>query len=159
MKITFIRPDPPKETIGLQHLMIVEPLELEILATLVEKEHEVEIFDMILERESFETIITKSNPDILCFTGYITHIPAIINHCKHAKGVLPSVHTIVGGVHIEKYPEDINSDFIDYRVVRNATKTFPALISHINGTGDFPAGVLKNNEGFDDIRMPDKIEQ
>jgi hypothetical protein len=31
MKILFVRPKPSKETIGLQHVMIVEPLELEVL--------------------------------------------------------------------------------------------------------------------------------
>ena len=51
MKVLFIRPDIPEETIGLQHVMIVEPLELEILATLIEKEYDVEVIDLILEKQ------------------------------------------------------------------------------------------------------------
>ena len=31
MKLLLIRPRPEKETIGLQHVMIVEPLELAVL--------------------------------------------------------------------------------------------------------------------------------
>ena len=46
MKVVFIRPQPSGDTIGLQHVMIVEPLELEILATLVMEKHEVAIYDM-----------------------------------------------------------------------------------------------------------------
>jgi len=34
MKILMVRPRPTSRTIGLQHLMIVEPLELEVLASL-----------------------------------------------------------------------------------------------------------------------------
>lgn len=51
MKVLFVRPKPSPETIGLQHLMIVEPLELEILATLIKDKNEVKIVDMILEKE------------------------------------------------------------------------------------------------------------
>ena len=54
MNILFVRPRPPKETIGLQHVMIVEPLELEVLATLVQENHNVEIVDLILENKSID---------------------------------------------------------------------------------------------------------
>ena len=58
MKILLIRPRPHKETIGLQHVMICEPLELEYLISNIpndiRKETEVEIVDMILEKRSFE---------------------------------------------------------------------------------------------------------
>jgi hopanoid C-3 methylase len=155
MKVLFIRPKPPVDTIGLQHIMIVEPLELEILATLIEKEHQVEIYDMILETDSLETIIMRSKPEVLCFSGYITHIPVIIENCKRAKDILPLVITITGGVHVEKFPEDINSEYIDYRLVRNATINFPLLIAHITKTAPLPQGVLKQNEALDESNLPD----
>jgi hypothetical protein len=41
MRILFVRPEPSPDTIGLQHLMVVEPLELEIMATLVQGKHQV----------------------------------------------------------------------------------------------------------------------
>ena len=155
MKVLFVRPTPAEETIGLQHLMIVEPLELEILATLIAKEHQVEVVDMILETESFVEILKRSKPDVLCLTGYITHIPVIIDYCKTAKLELPQIKTITGGVHVEKFPEDINNEFIDYRVVRNATITFPQLIAHIDGTAQFPQAVLKVNELLDESLLPE----
>ncbi len=154
MKIMFVRPKPSEKTIGLQHLMIVEPLELEVLATLVEKDHNVEIYDMILEKKSLESIISKSKPDIVCFTGYITHIPSIIESCTKTKKISPNITTIVGGVHIEKYPEDIDNKAVDYRVVRNATRTFPLLIDHLNGKGNLPAGVLSKNEIINERELP-----
>ena len=74
MKILFVRPAPAKETIGLQHLMIVEPLELEVLASLTSKDDVPVIVDMILEKESIEHIISIEKPDVFCVTGYITNV-------------------------------------------------------------------------------------
>ena len=53
MKALLIRPKPDKETIGLQHVMICEPLELEYLVSNVPEdladEVTVKIYDFILE--------------------------------------------------------------------------------------------------------------
>ena len=132
MNILFIRPDTPDETIGLQHVMIVEPLELEILATLIEKEHNVEIVDLILEKQSLSFFVEKYNPDVVCFTGYITHSNSIKNLCKELKKINPNITTIVGGVHFEKVPESVDCEFVDYRVVRNAVDVFPKLIHYLD---------------------------
>jgi hopanoid C-3 methylase len=155
MKLLFVRPKPSADTIGLQHLMIVEPLELEILATLISNDHQVEIVDMILEKDPFDFFLLKIKPDVLCLTGYITHIQVIKEYCKQAKSLMPDVVTITGGVHVEKFPEDIDSEYIDYRVVRNAVKIFPQLIAYINGTAHLPGGVLRTNEKLDESLLPD----
>jgi radical SAM superfamily enzyme YgiQ (UPF0313 family) len=155
MKVLFIRPKPSAATIGLQHLMIVEPLELEILATLVKKEHEVRIIDMILEKKKIDFFIKKYTPDVLCLTGYITHIPVIIEYCNIAKQIDRNITTIVGGVHIEKFPEDIDHESVDFRVVRNATITFPRLIDFLNGKSNLPPGVLKYHVILKEDNLPD----
>lgn len=155
MRVLFIRPRPSPETIGLQHLMIVEPLELEILATLIRPEHDVLIVDMILEKPDFRFFIEGFHPDIICLTGYITHIPVIINYCTEAKKINPDIITVTGGVHVEKYPEDIDHPAIDYRVVRNATRSFPLLIDFLEGKSQFPQGILKTNETLNEDNLPD----
>lgn len=155
MKILFIRPKPSAETIGLQHLMIVEPLELEILATLVKDKHKVKIADMILEDKKVIDTIAEFNPDVLCLTGYITHIPVIIQHCITAKKFNKDIITIAGGVHTEKHPDDISSYAVDYRVIRNATRTFPLLIDYLCNKTEFPKGVLKQGETADENSLPD----
>ena len=156
MKILFVRPKPLSGTIGLQHVMIVEPLELEILATLVQPEHQVRIVDMILEKQPLSHFISAFDPDVLALTGYITHLPAIIKHCTDARSVNKEMVTITGGVHIEKYPEDVDHPSIDYRVVRNATRTFPLLIDYLAGKREeVPAGVLRKGERMDETALPD----
>jgi radical SAM superfamily enzyme YgiQ (UPF0313 family) len=155
VKILFIRPKPSPDTIGLQHLMIVEPLELEILATLVQDEHEVRIVDMILEAEPVEVFIKNFDPDILCLTGYITHIPVIIQYCTAAKRMNKKIITVAGGVHFEKFPEDIDHESLDYRIVRNATRSFPQLIGFLTGKSSFPAGALRRHEVLNESMLPE----
>jgi len=154
MNVLFIRPDTPNETIGLQHVMIVEPLELEILATLIEKEHQVEIVDLILEKQPLSFFIEKYNPDVVCFTGYITHSNSIKNLCKELKEINPKITTIVGGIHFEKVPESVDCEFVDYRVVRNAVGVFPKLIHYLENGETFPEGVLRINEILDENNLP-----
>jgi radical SAM superfamily enzyme YgiQ (UPF0313 family) len=155
MKVLFVRPKPSPETIGLQHLMVVEPLELEILATLIKKKNEVKIVDMILEKEDLSYFINDFNPDVLCLTGYITHIPVMLNYCNTAKQINKNITTVVGGVHIEKFPEDIDDESVDYRVVRNAAIAFPQLINHLKGFSEFPDGVLKTHEILNESKLPE----
>ena len=155
MNILFVRPRSSPETIGLQHLMIVEPLELEILATLVKNKHEVKIIDLILEKQDINFFLHEFNPDIVCLTGYITHVPVILESCIAVKKYKTSVITVVGGVHFEKFPEDIDVDVIDFRVVRNAIRTFPLLINHISSGSEYPAGVLKTGELLREENLPE----
>lgn len=155
MKILFVRPKPSPDTIGLQHLMIVEPLELEILATLVQDEHEVRVVDMILEEEPVDVFIKSFAPDILCITGYITHIPVIIQYCTAAKRMNKKIITVAGGVHFEKFPEDIDHESVDYRIVRNAVRSFPQLMDHLMGKSSFPSGALRRNEVLNESMLPE----
>ncbi|WP_243345347.1 B12-binding domain-containing radical SAM protein [Parabacteroides sp. FAFU027] len=155
MRVLFVRPKPSPETIGLQHVMIVEPLELEVLATLIQAEHEVRIVDLILEKKELVYFLKEFVPQAVCVTGYITHIPVMIECCHEAKLFNDNIITIVGGVHIEKFPDDIEHQAVDYRVIRNATRTFPQLISFLAQKADFPQGVLRKNEIVISRNLPD----
>jgi radical SAM superfamily enzyme YgiQ (UPF0313 family) len=154
MKILFVRPRPSPETIGLQHLMIVEPLELEVLASLLDSDDTPVIVDMILEKKPVEFFINKEKPGVFCVTGYITNVPAMIDYCRIAKSINPSTITLVGGVHCEVCPDDLNSEFIDFRVVRNANISFPELMAHIKYRTKFPEGVLRTGQEYDPSTMP-----
>ncbi len=154
MKILLVRPRPDKETIGLQHVMIVEPLELEVLATLINHDDQAVIIDMILEKRPIEFFIRKEQPDLFCVTGYITNVPAMIAYCKTAKTINPAIVTIVGGVHCEVCPDDLNDESVDFRVVRNATVAFPQLLDFLRGEKYFPSGILRYSEQFLPSELP-----
>jgi radical SAM superfamily enzyme YgiQ (UPF0313 family) len=74
--------------------------------------------------------------------------------CREIKEANPNIITIVGGVHIEKLPDCVDSEYVDYRVVRNAVYAFPKLISHLQDGDIFPAGVLKKHEILDEDKYP-----
>lgn len=154
MKILMVRPRPSAETIGLQHLMIVEPLELEILCALKRDSDTVVVVDMILEKRPFEWFVAKHEPDVLCVSGYITNVSTMISYCETAKGLLNNLTCIVGGVHCEVCPEDFDHPAIDFRVVRNGALVFTDLLNHIDKQAEMPAGVLKKGESLEDIQLP-----
>lgn len=128
MKVLLIRPNPPKETIGLQHVMICEPLELEYLVSNVPKyikdKVELKIYDLILEKKSYKKILIEEKPDLIVFTGYITHVGIIKKMAKFAREIIPATKVGVGGVHAEVVPEDFNSPFIDFIYDKNSIDAF-----------------------------------
>ena len=155
MKILFIRPRPTPETIGLQYVMLMEPLELEVLAALTGTDDTPRIVDLVLEKRPLGYFLDQFRPDVLCVTGYITNVPEMRRYCKAAKRFLPHVATIVGGVHCEVCPSDLDDPYIDFRVVRNATTAFPQLLEHIKGRGKIPPGVLYPGEILGPDELPD----
>lgn len=154
MKILFVRPRPSTETIGLQHVMIVEPLELEVLAALVDRNDFPVIVDMILEKKPFSYFLERERPDLLCVTGYITHIGIMLEYCRTAKAWNPAIRTVVGGVHCEVCPDDLDDDSVDFRVVRNATTAFPGLLNHLRGLSELPREVLVKGSRVNPASLP-----
>ena len=69
MRILLVRPRPDPETIGLQHVMLVEPMELEVLAATQGPDETVEVRDMVLERPRLEHFLARFSPDVLGVTG------------------------------------------------------------------------------------------
>lgn len=154
MKLLLIRPRPEKETIGLQHIMIVEPLELEILGAVKRKCDTAVIADMILQKKPIEYFLSVHQPDVICVTGYITNVGTIKNICSDAKKYNSRIITIVGGVHCEVCPEDFDDKSIDFRVIRNAVTVFPQLLEHIENKRSIPGGVLTAGQNFKRDELP-----
>lgn len=152
MKILLVRPKPHKETIGLQHIMVCEPLELEYLIgnlpeDLKGKVH-IEILDMILENKSFQSIVENKKPQVVFFTGYITHVGLIKECSKLVKQFSKDTLVGVGGVHAEVVPEDFGDINIDLVFKRNGVDGFnKALEMHVNDESleDIKSAVEKIN--------------
>ncbi|HAQ38371.1 MAG TPA: B12-binding domain-containing radical SAM protein [Saprospirales bacterium] len=155
LKILMVRPKPSPETIGLQHLMVVEPLELEILYALKRPQDEALIVDLIIEKKPFGYFLTTFQPDVVCFTGYITNVGTILTYCEETKKYSGGkTITVVGGVHCEVCPEDFDHPMVDFRVVRNASKVFTGLLDHIAEPTALPAGIFRPGEKVDPVLLP-----
>ena len=135
MKVLLIRPKPHKETIGLQHVMICEPLEFEYLISNVPEEIrdkvQIEIIDLIIEKKSYKEILLREKPDFVLYTGYITHVGIIKDMARIAKELFTNVKTGVGGVHAEVVPEDFKSEFIDLIYNKNGIDGFNFTIKEL----------------------------
>jgi len=120
MEILLIRPKPHKETIGLQNVMICEPLELMTLkAVLAHNGHRVTILDMILEKKPLHHYITTLQPSMVGITGYISHVNTIKEYARIIKSVDSRIQVLCGGVHATVCPEDFICEHID-QVCQNA---------------------------------------
>lgn len=133
MNILFFRPRPHKETIGLQNVMICEPLELEYLSSNIEAlGHKTTIVDMIIEKKKISYFLKKHNPQVVGLTGYIAHVNIIKDYARQIKEYNPDIKVVVGGVHAEVNPEDFASENIDYIIRANGIKTFVELIESLS---------------------------
>lgn len=160
MNILLIRPKPDKETIGLQHVMICEPLELEYIAANIYKENvNIEIVDMIIEKKPLEYFIEKYNPDIVGMSGYITHINAIKDYGRRIKKAKKDCKIVVGGVHAEVIPQDFESEYIDFIIEANGIKTFNKILVDINSEeieGIYKSGSENKKEAFFPYKPPNR---
>ena len=150
LRILLLRPRPPKETIGLQHVMICEPLELEYLVGNIDKaKASVKIIDMILEKKPIEFFINKYRPHIVGMTAYITHVGAVKEMARKIKRLSNKTITVVGGVHAEVVPEDFRSKYIDYIICSNPVETFNKIIDRVRAgvdTKEIDETYIKSNE-------------
>uniref|UniRef100_UPI004056FB5D B12-binding domain-containing radical SAM protein n=1 Tax=Candidatus Electrothrix sp. TaxID=2170559 RepID=UPI004056FB5D len=129
MNILLIRPRPSRETIGLQHVMLCEPLELEYLAaSIADQGHQVDILDMILEKRPLPDLLAAFQPDLVAMTGYITHVRIIKLMAETIKAWSAECLTVVGGVHAEVVPEDFQHPALNAIICANGLTTFQELV-------------------------------
>ena len=126
MRILLVRPAVPRHTIGLKHIMICEPLELEYVAAGLQG-HEVQVMDLILEKGLGERL-RRFAPDVVGTSSYISGVNEVIKVCREVKRWNPRCHTIVGGVQAAQVPEDFLDNSVDVIVRGDGTTTMPAVI-------------------------------
>lgn len=150
MNILLVRPKPHKETIGLQNLMICEPLELEYIASNIRSHgHRSMIIDMILEKRSLTYFIKRYRPQAVGITGYIAHVNVIKNYAREIKAYDPAIKVLVGGVHAEVNPQDYASEYIDYIIRANGLKTITEILDRLDRkktVSDLPCVYSTNGE-------------
>ncbi len=130
--VLLIRPKPHKDTIGLKHVMICEPLELEYLISNLHDELKADynliIVDMLLDGRKLKTHLEKHQPGVVIFTGYNTHVNLIKDFSKDVKSYDNNIITAVGGVHVEVVPDDFKDGNIDVLLWKNGIDAFNILL-------------------------------
>ena len=161
MNVLLFRPRPDKETIGLQNVMICEPLELEYISANIEAlGHTCTIVDMIIEKKNVPYFVKLYNPDVVGITGYISHVNIMKRYAKEAKEVNENIVTIIGGVHAEVNPGDFESPYVDYIIRANGIRTFIDILNKLEKDKEKTGGELKKDgkETSEIIGEEDEIE-
>jgi radical SAM superfamily enzyme YgiQ (UPF0313 family) len=155
MRILLVRPPVPEHTMGLKHVMICEPLELEYVAAGLAG-HEVQILDLIVVK-GFERRLEEFRPDVVGTSCYITGVNEVVKLCRTAKRWNPECGTVVGGVHASKAPEDFADPAVDCIVLGDGTSTIGPVVDAMEaGTGfdHIPGLALPGGNG--DVRLTEK---
>lgn len=147
MKILLIRPKPDPRTIGLQHVMVVEPLELLYVGAVLEEAHNVVFYDMILESLTLKEVLEKEQPEMVIMSGYIAHVGVIKRYAHIIKTTSVLTHkplVVVGGVHAEVLPEDFLDEAIDYIIASNGLHFITQIVN-----GQLKPGIIKEKKVFE----------
>jgi len=126
MRILFVRPPVPPHTIGLKHIMICEPLELEYAAAGL-KGHDLQIMDLIIEK-GFTKRLKEFKPDVVATSCYITGVNEVIKICRETKLWNRNCFTVVGGTQASQVPEDFADPAVDCIVKGDGTSMMPEII-------------------------------
>jgi radical SAM superfamily enzyme YgiQ (UPF0313 family) len=117
---------------GLKHIMVCEPLELEYVAAGLAG-HDVRIFDMIVEH-GLERRLRDFCPHIVGTSCYITGVNEVKKLCRTVKRWDPACLTIVGGVHASLVPEDFTDSSVDCIALGDGTALMREIVAaHAEG--------------------------
>lgn len=132
MKVLLVRPPRIKQAITVSDFMFSEPLGLEMIYGVIKEDHEVEIFDMMVETIELTEKLNSYNPDVLGITSLCIDVNKVIELCVEAKRVDKRIITVIGGTQSYLNPEAFIHDAVDYifeYTQRENLKKFFNLIS------------------------------
>ena len=130
MRILLVRPPRIRQAITLSNFMFSEPLGLEMIYGVLEFDHIVEIFDMMVDKLSIEEKISEFKPDTIGITSLCIDVFKVIDLCNKIKEHDNSITTFVGGTQALLSPQSFFHPSIDY--VFNYT-TKGNLLKFVNG--------------------------
>ncbi len=114
MKILLVRPPRIKQAITVSDFMFAEPLGLEMIYGQFEEHHEVEIFDMMVEKGSLTGRLAKVLPEVVGITSLCIDVFEVLSLCREAKGFNPEITTMVGGTQAFLSPRSFADPSVDY---------------------------------------------
>jgi radical SAM superfamily enzyme YgiQ (UPF0313 family) len=114
MKILLVRPPRIKQAITLSDFMFSEPLGLEMVYGVLEGNHHVEIFDMIIEKISLSKKINSFKPDLVGITSLCIDVNMVLKLCFEVKFLDKNIITIVGGTQAFLNPNSFFHKSVDH---------------------------------------------
>lgn len=113
MKIMLIRTK-AQSAYNMISPIVVEPLELEYIATLLE-DYKLQYFiqDEVTSKRNTLKVFKEEKPQVVIMSGYLNNVSTMISYAVEMKKTNPSTIIIVGGVHAEVNYKDFFNEAID----------------------------------------------
>lgn len=150
MRILLARPPRPKQAITVSDFMFSEPIGLEMIYGLLKDDHEVEIFDMMVEKGNLKDKVMDYKPDALGITSLCIDVDVVISLCREVKEVMSDIVTLAGGTQAYLSPLSFADESVDYifEFVNGVNiKTFFNELERGNSIPSLP-GVRARNDGY-----------
>lgn len=112
MKVLIINPAYPKKTIGFKNLLVLEPLALLYMGAIIKNQHNVRLLDMVVD-PNINRELESFRPDVVCVSAFFVHRDSVVALFDTIKAFNPSITTILGGSHVNLYPEQYKKNSID----------------------------------------------
>lgn len=114
MRVLLVRPPRIRQAITVSDFMFSEPLGLEMIYGLLMHDHEVEIFDMMVDRMSLSDKLKEFLPDVVGMTSLCVDVHMVIELCKQTKSFDGSIITMVGGTQAFLNPLAFAHEAVDH---------------------------------------------
>lgn len=136
MRVLLVRPPRIKQSIALGEFMYSEPIGLEMVFAMLEKEHQVEILDLMAENIKIEDKLSEYKPHIVGITSLCIDVEAVRLLTKCIKAFDKEIFTFVGGTQAFLNSEAFFVETVDhvfkYTSTENMKVLFKFLSNHEN---------------------------
>jgi radical SAM superfamily enzyme YgiQ (UPF0313 family) len=155
MKVLLIEPMPPspveRAILGLAR---TEPLALELVAAGLDPRHEVRLLDLRVEPGALDATLREFRPDVAAAgacTASFREAQRVLSQAREIAGAA----TVIGGHHPTLVPDDLAGSGLDFAVLGEGERSFPALVESLDagGRGEGIAGIARI-EGGRVVRNP-----
>jgi len=131
MRVLLVRPPRMKQSINLGEVMYSEPIGLEMVYTVLENDHEVEIFDMMAENKDLIEKIKDYAPDIVGLTSLCIDVEPVLSMAEKIKEYKEDIEIVAGGTQAFFSPESFYSSYIDHVMKFTTEQNLNALFKYI----------------------------
>ena len=164
MKILLIRPPRIKNAISIGYLMYCEPLGLEMLSTILKPKNEIEIFDMIVDKQKLITKLKNYKPNVVGITSIGIDVEIIKKMSHLIKNFNSKIIIIIGGTQTFLDESVFFNKYIDHVVKYTNKNNISKLFYHINTNPPKINGIFSkiNNfkgtkiQGYNEYIFPDR---
>jgi radical SAM superfamily enzyme YgiQ (UPF0313 family) len=149
MRIMLLQPD-QEEGLGLQSLMRLEPLGLEMLAGALSPAHQVRVLDLRVEEHTLDVALEDFDPHLVGVTSSFTvGTPQALGVAGHVKTICPKAFTVLGAHHPSLHPEDFRHEAVDAIAVGEGEATVKELADSLATGKDIARvpGLVLNRPG------------